>query len=122
VDYTKWDYKINEGNLDKLKTKPVTLCSELSEEMEGTHEQNEYKNNPETDFMLSVKRTKINQMSNEEMGGKYKTITCHFTSRDRKRKKKKKKKRKRKKTHKKTVGVRNKQQTHYTPKSHQFYS
>jgi len=28
--------------------------------------------------MLSAKRTNINQMSYEEMGGKYGTVTCHL--------------------------------------------
>jgi hypothetical protein len=35
--------------------------------MEGAHEQNEYRKNPETNFMLSAKRTKMNRKSSEEM-------------------------------------------------------
>jgi hypothetical protein len=38
--------------------------------MDGTHDKNEYRKNPKTNFMLSAKRTKINQMYNEETGGK----------------------------------------------------
>jgi hypothetical protein len=34
--------------------------------------------NSKTTFMLPTKRTKINWMSNEEMGGKYETITGHL--------------------------------------------
>jgi hypothetical protein len=41
--------------------------------MGGKHEQNEYRRNPKTDFMLSAEGTKINWMSNEEMGRKYET-------------------------------------------------
>jgi hypothetical protein len=44
---------------------------EFSEEMEQTCEQNEYRKNPKTNFTLSAIRSKINWMSNEEMGGKY---------------------------------------------------
>jgi hypothetical protein len=36
--------------------------------MEGTHEQNEYRKNTKTNFTLSVKRKRIRQTSNEEMG------------------------------------------------------
>jgi len=46
--------------------------------MEGTHEQNEYRKNPKTNFMLSAKRTKINQTSSEEMGGKYEIAVGHL--------------------------------------------
>jgi hypothetical protein len=44
------------------------LYSELSETMEGTHEQNEYRKNAKTYFKLSVKGTKKNRMSDEKMG------------------------------------------------------
>jgi len=40
------------------------VYSELSEEMEGTHEQNECRKSSKTNFTSSVKRTKINWMSN----------------------------------------------------------
>jgi len=43
--------------------------------MKGTCEQNEYKKNLETNFMVSANRTKTNRTSCEEMGGKYETIT-----------------------------------------------
>jgi hypothetical protein len=46
--------------------------------MEGICEQNECRKNPKTNFLLSDKRPKINQTSNEEMGGKYKTVTGHL--------------------------------------------
>jgi hypothetical protein len=42
--------------------------------MEGEHEQNEYRRNPETSFMLSPMTTNMNQMSSEEMEGKYKIV------------------------------------------------
>jgi hypothetical protein len=44
------------------------MYSKLSEKLK------EYRKNTETDFMLSAKRTKINQAFSEEMGGKYKTV------------------------------------------------
>jgi hypothetical protein len=47
----------------------------VSEEMEATHEQTEYRKNPITHFMLSAKRTNFNWTSNEEMGRKYETVT-----------------------------------------------
>jgi hypothetical protein len=42
--------------------------------MEGTYD-NAYRKNPKTNFMLSAKRTKINQLSSGEIGGKYATVT-----------------------------------------------
>jgi len=43
--YTKWDHKRNEDILDKTKNETSDrLYSELSEEMEGTCEQNDYRN------------------------------------------------------------------------------
>jgi hypothetical protein len=58
--------------LYKLKIKPInnTLYSKLSEVMEGTHEHNDHRKSPKTNFTLSSKRTKINWTSSEEMGGK----------------------------------------------------
>jgi hypothetical protein len=38
--------------------------------VEGTHEQNEYRKYPETNFTLPHKRTKIKWMFNEELRGK----------------------------------------------------
>jgi hypothetical protein len=46
--------------------------------MEGNHEQNEYRKNPKTNFTLSAKRTKFNQMSSEEIGAEYETVTSHL--------------------------------------------
>jgi hypothetical protein len=46
--------------------------------MEGTYEKNDYRKNPKTNLLLSAKGTKINQMTNEEMGGKYETVTGHL--------------------------------------------
>jgi hypothetical protein len=43
--------------------------------MEGTREQIVYMKNSKTNFTLSAKKTKINQTSNEEMGGKDDIIT-----------------------------------------------
>jgi len=46
---TKQNHKRNKDILNKLKIKPVIrVYSQLSEEMEGTHEQNEYRKNPNT--------------------------------------------------------------------------
>jgi len=42
------------------------------------HEHNEYRKNPKRDFMLSAKRIKLNWMFNEDMGGKYETVTGHM--------------------------------------------
>jgi hypothetical protein len=50
----------------------------MSEGIKGTHEQDEYKKNSKTNFTLSAKGTKINQMSNEEMREKYETIRGHL--------------------------------------------
>jgi hypothetical protein len=74
--------------------------------MKGTCEQNEYKKNLETNFMVSANRTKTNRTSCEEMGGKYETITgtWHYAwqeeeeeEEEEKKKKTKKKKKKKKK-------------------------
>jgi hypothetical protein len=46
--------------------------------MEGICDHNEYRKNPKTNFTLS-KRTEINWMSCEEIGGKYEPITGHLT-------------------------------------------
>jgi hypothetical protein len=54
------------------------LYLKLSEEMKGTCEENEYRKNPETNFTLSAKTTKINQTSNKKVGGKYETIISHL--------------------------------------------
>jgi hypothetical protein len=51
------------------------LHSELSEEVGGTCEQNEYRKNPKTYFTLSAKGI----MYNEEIGGKYVTMKGHLT-------------------------------------------
>jgi hypothetical protein len=67
LGYTRWDNKINEDNLDKLKIKPVTLYSELSEEMERTCEHNEHRKNLKTNFTLSANRANINVTSNEDV-------------------------------------------------------
>jgi hypothetical protein len=47
--------------------------------MEGTCEQNEEGKNLKTNFTLSAKRTEVNWMSSEEMGGKHGTITGYLT-------------------------------------------
>jgi hypothetical protein len=47
-------------------------------EIEGTCEQNEYRENPKTNFTFSAKKTKINQAFKEEMGEKYETVTGHL--------------------------------------------
>jgi len=54
------------------------VYSELSDDVEGTCEQNEYRKNPVTNFTLLTKRSKINRTSSEEMGGKYETVTGHL--------------------------------------------
>jgi hypothetical protein len=54
------------------------LYSELSEEMEDIHGQNEYRKNYKTNVTLLFKRTKISLMSDEEVRGKYETITGHL--------------------------------------------
>jgi hypothetical protein len=46
--------------------------------MEGTRENSEYRKNTKNNFTLSVKREKINRMSNEKMGGKYETVAGHL--------------------------------------------
>jgi hypothetical protein len=46
--------------------------------MDGVCEQNEYRKNLKTNFVLSATRTKINQMSDEEIEGKYETVTGHL--------------------------------------------
>jgi hypothetical protein len=43
--------------------------------VEGTCEQNEHRENLKTNFTLSAKRTKVKRKYNEQMGGKYETIT-----------------------------------------------
>jgi hypothetical protein len=52
------------------------VYSKFSEEIEGSGEQNEYRKNPKTNFMLSVEKTKVNRTSNEEMGGKCDRSAC----------------------------------------------
>jgi hypothetical protein len=64
VGYTKWDHKRNDI-LDKLRIKPVIDCNKNYQR--GTHEQNEYRNKPKTDFMISAKRTKVNKNWEENM-------------------------------------------------------
>jgi hypothetical protein len=56
----------------------VDYVQSYEEEMEGTCEENGYRRNPITNFMLTAMRTKINQMYSEEMGGKCGTITGHL--------------------------------------------
>jgi hypothetical protein len=46
--------------------------------MEGTCEQNEYRKNPKTNYVLLRKKTKIKRTSSEEMGRKYETIPGHL--------------------------------------------
>jgi hypothetical protein len=46
--------------------------------MEGTLEQNEYRKNLKTNFMLPAKRTKISWMSTVEIGRKYEMLTGHL--------------------------------------------
>jgi hypothetical protein len=58
--------------------------------MEGARERNEYRKNPRTDITSSVKRTKINQLFSEQMGGN----RPRGPILDGKKKKKKKKKKK----------------------------
>jgi hypothetical protein len=44
----------------------------------GNMRTDEYRKKPKTNFMLSAGRTKVNQMSNEKMGGKYETVIGHL--------------------------------------------
>jgi hypothetical protein len=74
--YTKWDQKRNEDILDELKMKPmIDYIQNYQRKWKEHMEQNEYRRNPRTNFMLPAKRTKINWISSKEMGGKYGTIT-----------------------------------------------
>jgi hypothetical protein len=73
--YTKCGHKRNEDILDKL-IKPVIDC--IQNYQREWKEHNEYRKNPRTNFTLSAKRAKINLTSNEEMAGKYETVTAHL--------------------------------------------
>jgi hypothetical protein len=72
VGCTKWDLRRNGDILDKLKIKQMRLYSELSEAIEGIHE------DQQTNCILSDKRTKISLMASEEVGEKCETITGYW--------------------------------------------
>jgi hypothetical protein len=46
--------------------------------MEGTCEEDEYRKNSKTNFMLLAKRIKINSIYNKKMREKYEIITGHL--------------------------------------------
>jgi hypothetical protein len=71
------DHKINEDILDKLKMKTVIDYIENYQRKWNMYTER-IQEQSRTKFTLSARATKINKMSNEEMGGKYEAVTGHL--------------------------------------------